>query len=186
MPKIDPDTYLTHADLSRADLRVLSHFCSGANVVEFGVGGSTLFLEQIAQKLTSYETSQDWIALVQGKLVNSSRVSLIQCANVPPNLPKADVYFIDGTGHLRPEWVHQCIDQRLARTIIVHDSRRLNPIGSLTWLITWPHTAIIEKVEYHFMESNCVVITLRDTPVVYENWNVTEPLNRLPHLSVKK
>jgi hypothetical protein len=178
---IDPSTYPTSADLSRADLRVLHHFCKDTAVVEFGCGGSTLFLQKIAKTLTSYDTSQEWIDLVKGQL-SGNRQEIILIDAVPPILPKADVHFVDGIDHLRPIWVRYCQEQRAAKVIIVHDSRRTYPVAGLGCLFEWPLTALIEKVEYHYMGSNCLVITLRQTPVAYEDWNVTEPVNRLPHL----
>ena len=179
MSKLDPATCLTRADLSRADHQVLHRFCSGATVIEFGCGGSTLFLVQIAKSLTSYDTNQEWITLVKKQLPGTVNY----CKTVPAVLPKADVHFVDGLASLRPAWVRRCLEQRAAKTIIVHDSRRTNPVAGLGCLLEWPLTAVIEKVEYHYLGSNCLVVTLRDKPVVYENWNVTEPKNRLPQLN---
>jgi hypothetical protein len=181
---MNPSTCPTRADLSRADHRVLHELCSGADVVEFGCGGSTLFLSQIARTLLSFDTSAAWIERVRkfAATGDGPRPILNHCTGVPAQLPKADVYFVDGLLELRAPWVHACLDRRLARTIIVHDSRRASPVRELSGLLTWPRTAIIERVEYHYKDSNCVVITTRPAPLVYENWNETEPENRLPSL----
>lgn len=39
---IDPAKVEIHGDLSRADVLVLAEICTNKNVIEFGVGGSTL------------------------------------------------------------------------------------------------------------------------------------------------
>jgi hypothetical protein len=129
----------------------------------------------------SYDTDARWVELVRRQQPKASVI--LMSVSVPQEIPSADVYFIDGVEHLRAPWVHFVMERRLAPVIVVHDSRRSEPVRGLQHLLEWPHTAILDRVEYHAEGSNCLVITLRKEPVVYEDWNVTEPENRLPQLN---
>ena len=50
-----------YGDLSRADVVALTLLCRGKNVVEYGVGGSTIILSQIAKSVVSFDTKEIWV-----------------------------------------------------------------------------------------------------------------------------
>jgi len=177
----DPATYLIDADLSRADLRVLHAECWGKRVVEFGAGGSTLYLAQIATELVSYETDERWCALVRRELVVQGRhsqiVQKISCASkIPSELPQADVYFVDGVSknQARARWVKRIISEGLSPVILIHDSRREHPTNELMDVFSWPSNAQISSAEFHVGDSNMLRISLRERPVQYVDWKKAE------------
>jgi hypothetical protein len=182
--EFDPQTFPLEADLSRADVRVLYNFCCDKEVVEFGCGGSTVFLAKIARRVMSYDTSRDWIMRTKIRLEkeiahNCKGIDLY--SSVPDKLPQADVYFIDGADKLRPLWVAAAIDRELAPIIIVHDTRRAVTMNSIGPIFVHPRTLKLRSVEYHADGSNMMVIRAGEA-LKYEDWNVTEPENRLPSL----
>ena len=179
--EFDPATVLLEADLSRADVRVLYDFCRDKSVVEFGCGGSTLLLARFCNKVVSYDTSTAWINHTKKRLeleASHTCEEIHLCGKTAPdNLPTADVYFLDGHSQLRAEWLATVICRRLAKTILVHDSR--SPImSSIATVLVHPIALSIRTVEYHYDNSNMLVVRI-DDPVKYEDWNLTEPENRL-------
>lgn len=182
---IDPHTVPIEADLSRADVVLLHKLCANRNVVEFGAGGSTLLLAQVASCLESYEPDPKWVECVTARLVAmkgtcGTRVVALPNATPPADLPPADVYFIDGLRHARPWWVRAVIERRLARVIALHDSRRSET--GYGFLFETPCVLMLDRIVPHAGQSNITLFILRAQPVVWENWNLTEPENRLPHL----
>lgn len=183
---LDPNTYLIDADLSRADLCVLHQLCVGKRVVEVGSGGSTLYLAQIAKSLLSFETDPRWYHDVCGQLDrrghDPSIVQMLPSTGILPQLPSADVYFIDGVSRdrLRARWLWSVFEQRAASVALLHDSRRPHPTNEIpSQLFHWPNTAYLESVSFHHPDeqgrvSNMIVFRLRAKPVQYENWNHTE------------
>lgn len=192
LPPVNPATVPLEADLSRNDVRVLHQLCLGKTVVEFGTGGSTLLLARFSRVVLSYDHDADWINLVwrtvQRRRAEGVRMSKIVLGHVPDcrppkKLPKVGAMFIDGRRDRRHFWVETAIRRNLAPVIILHDSRaKKSPIAACEALLTWPLTLRIDRIAYHYNNSNHVVIWLRDKPVVYENWNKTEKARRLPHL----
>lgn len=171
------------ADLARRDLLLLMELCAGKKVVEFGSGGSTLFLAHVAADVVSYDTHAGWSKKIAARIEKERKswelapVRLLT-GPFPEKLPTGDVHFVDGKTELRPSWVHRWLTQRAAPVAIIHDSRRLLPLEQCKLLLKWPHTAWIDRIEFHAGGSNCVVVRLRGSPVKYENWNQTEPQNR--------
>lgn len=182
---IDPQTVPIEADLSRADVVLLHKLCANRNVVEFGAGGSTLLLAQIATYLESYEPDPKWVDCVTTRLramkdTCGTRVVALPNSKPPADLPPADVYFIDGPRYARPKWVHAVIERGLARVIALHDSRRAET--GYGFLFETPCVLRLDRIVPHAAQSNITLFILRAEPVAWENWNLTEPENRLPHL----
>lgn len=183
----DPNTFPLEADLSRADVRVLYKYGCDKNVIEFGCGGSTVLLSLFVKSVVSYDTSPDWIARAKRRLEKEAAHNckgIHLCGrSVPPNLPKADVYFVDGLDALRAPWAAAAVDRELAPVVIIHDSRRALTMNAIAAVLIHPRTLKISSVDYHADESNMIVIHTRPA-LKYENWNLTEPENRLPALPV--
>lgn len=166
------------ADLSWRDHEVLLQETEGRDVVEFGCGGSTEYLARFCKTLLSVDTDAGWLERAQRAveaLPQACPVRYQKVTTVPETLPKGDVHFIDGRCDLRPLWTKRAIEQSAARTLLVHDTRRPEPLCRMGFLLKWPTTAWIERMEF---EGNMLVIRLRAKPVRYENWNLTEPQNR--------
>lgn len=192
LPPIDPTRVPIEADLSRADVCVLHQLCAGKTVIEYGAGGSTLLLARFARVVLSYEQTLAWFEAVarvarrRRRRVPMAKLVLRHVPDCmpPADLPRVNVMFVDGQRDKRHHWVEAAIRRRLADVIVLHDSRaRKSPIAACSALLTWPHTLMIDRVSYHYRNSNHLVVWLRKKPVAYENWNRTET-GRLPHLHV--
>lgn len=183
---MNPHTVIIEADLSRADVVHLVELCKGKRVVEFGCGGSTVLLAQVAAQLTSYDSSADWVKLARERLkkegaVCPTKIEFLKDASKPPQTaPRADVYFIDGLRKFRPGWTRAVIDRGLASVIAMHDSRR--PNLDVEFLLQCPTILKLQRLDVHPNNSNLLVIHTRERPVAWENWNLTEPFNRAKHL----
>lgn len=181
---IDPDTYLIEADLSRADVRVIHRLGVGVRVVEFGAGGSTLMFALMGvRSIVSFETSDRWMSLTRKRLkIAGYDPSVVRRAGRKPPiaLPKADLYFIDGRRDLRPLWIQHAVEKALSPIIAIHDSRR--DMGDLSFLFRPPAVQHLDRIDMHPLDSNLMVIYLRENPVRWENWNLTEKEGRAPHL----
>ena len=175
---IDPSAYLIDADMSRADLKLLHRECADKRVLEFGAGGSTWYLAQVAARVDSFETDPGWHATVSRGLSRYDQcpasVSLIPEDHDPAelSLPTADVAFVDGLSkhNLRARWVTMLATRRLVATILLHDSRREAPTNDLD-IFRWPLSAYVRSANFHEDNSNIIRIVLRVEPVTYTNWN---------------
>lgn len=181
---------MIEADLSRQDVVVLHELCAGKTVVEFGAGGSTVFLAKIASHLVSYEPDEEWRNLASARLAAEPGFlcphSVLACRNVPPiGAPRFDVYFVDGPRSDRVAWVNGVLKRRLARIVVVHDSRRAENMRGFGGLIEeWlPWMA---RIDAHPRDSNLLVMHVRREPVKWRNWNLEETANRAPHLHLQK
>lgn len=185
-PTLNIDGEPLEADLSRNDARLLVQLCADKRVVEFGMGGSTLLLARIASELVSYETDEHWVELVRGTFAsrngNYCPVTLRHCGGPPPNnVPRCEVMFVDGVMRYRPAWLRAAIEHRLTRLVVIHDSRKERPLVLCKLLLEQPYARWIARVDYHYRDSNCLVVQLRRRPIRHTNWNTTET-NRAPHL----
>ena len=162
---IDSESVIIQGDLSRADVRVLVATCAGRDVVEFGMGGSTLILARCASRLVSYDTSADWYGVTRNRIAQipdkTCEPELVLDAGVPDVLPPCDVLFVDGVMDLRPAWV--------ARhwwgpgIIMLHDSRAPETWEEIRTLLQDPQAGLwIESIGWHVLDSNMIVIAMRD------------------------
>lgn len=183
---IDPHTFPIEADLSRADVVELHRLCSGKDVVEFGAGGSTVLFSKCCKSVVSYEHDRRWLELTRRRLAREAltNAKLVTLPNwdPPKQLPKADVYFIDGRNTHRAKWANHVLQLQVTRVVAVHDSRRSDIMKGYGFLLQCPLMLHLDRIEFHPGNSNLLVIYPREESVAWENWNVTERENRLPHL----
>jgi hypothetical protein len=192
LPPLNPRKVPIEADLSRHDVHVLHELCRGKTVVEFGTGGSTLLLARFARVVVSYEHDKEWINFVHRAAVRRRKAGTRMCRIIlehvpdcmpPRSVPRVGVAFIDGRRDHRHFWVEFALRRKIAPVIVLHDSRaEKSPIAACQSLLTWPLTLRIDRVAYHYKNSNHLVVWMRDRPALYENWNRIEKSGRLPHL----
>lgn len=151
-----------------------------------------MLLARCAGRVTSYEPDPRWWKLARDRLNRETEptctanvVHLPACAAPPPDAPKAGVYFIDGPPEHRPAWVREAILRKLAPVIVVHDSRRPDLMSGLEFLTRPPVMLKLESLEWHARQSNMLVIRVRNQPVRWSNWNLTERNGRAPHLHMQ-
>ncbi len=185
---IDPKTVVLQGDLSRRDAEVLLELCQGKTVVEFGVGGSTLLIARVAKSLRSYDTSSEWlgrtaarIRKIEGELSCIPEFTLVK--DVADSIPECDVLFIDGKGDDRFKWLKffpRC------NVLVCHDS--LGDTGGDGPTIYHVMAELfrdracveyLDRADFHYKDSNMVVVYSRPEPIQYHNWNLTETENRL-------
>jgi hypothetical protein len=155
----------------------------------------------VALELTSVDTDRRWLESARAAVDRLGERRRATCtyhlmkadkhaAHVAARERKADVHFVDGLCGLRAAWVAAvftpaCGWRHAAKVwdswepptplVIVHDTRRMEPVASLTFLLKWPISAFVQRLEF---EANMLLIHLRKKPGRYENWNLTEPENR--------
>lgn len=185
---VDPKSVVIQGDLSRRDAEVLLELCRDKFVVEFGVGGSTLLIARVAQRLQSYDTSVEWLSRtaarikkIEGELSCIPEFSIVD--DVADDIPECEVLFIDGKGEDRYKWLKffpKC------NIMICHDS--LGDTGgngpALYHIMAelFKNRECVEyldRADFHYKDSNMVVIYSRPEPIRYHNWNLTETDNRL-------
>lgn len=188
---VDPKTVVIQGDLSRRDAEVLLELCQDKAVVEFGVGGSTLLIARVASSLRSYDTSSEWlgrtaarIRQIEPELSCIPEFTLVK--DVADSIPECEVLFIDGRGDDRFKWLKffpRC------NVLICHDS--LGDTGGHGPTLYHVMAELfkdrdcvehLERADFHYKDSNMVVVYSRPEPIKYQNWNLTETENRLdPH-----
>ena len=116
-------------DLSRADVVALVLLCRNKEVVEFGIGGSTYLLSQVAKKLTCFDTDDMWIERVTNNLKSIENKTcepvihkIEKEADIKIPVSPCDVLFDDGWSVLRDKfllayWPH------IKECAILHDGR---------------------------------------------------------------
>jgi hypothetical protein len=190
---VNPYIWNTEGDISRADVVVLTFLCRNKDVVEFGIGGSTILLSQIANKVITYEHDQIWIDKIAPKLNDKVEIRLIEKnENAVKGLgEECHVLFDDGHSILRAPallefWPH------LKDCAILHDSRMTyagNCIkrfidsfspnneaakGNPNKLPDNPYTGSLDTIHWNYLDSNMVVMTKRNITLRYEDWKITE------------
>jgi predicted O-methyltransferase YrrM len=71
-------------------------------VIEFGAGGSTLWLAQRVKHVTSYENDADWLSVLKSKVPDNVTLHFESL----PLEGQADLLFLDGEPvELRGEWL---------------------------------------------------------------------------------
>jgi hypothetical protein len=179
---IDPTNVEIHGDISRADVLVLVEVCTNKDVVEFGVGGSTLILSRCAKSLQSYDTDHIWLDRARNRLSKihgkTCEPTLHHCNNVPDTIPICDVLFIDGYGPHRLQWLLKHFDK--CKIVICHDSLGDTSDGPALYHImaemfrSHDMIQMLYAAKFHYLDSNMVVLEKRDAPITYRNWNITE------------
>jgi tRNA A58 N-methylase Trm61 len=166
-------------DMSRADVVVLTKYCSGKKVVEFGMGGSTLLLARCTQTFISYEDDEMWFQRTQDRISQIpdkiDDIELILQKDPPKTIPSdTDTLFVDGNDTLRKLWIEKL--GHIPNTILVHDSRRTKDFEDTVDSLK-KHFLKIDTIQVHAQESNIIVVTMRPSPIELEDWNKTEIYN---------
>lgn len=198
----NPYTWKIEGDLSRADVVVLTLLCRGKDVIEFGIGGSTILLSQVANKVITYEHDIAWIDKIKPRLGNNCEIRLIDKDKAEQSIKgigeSCDVLFNDGHSLLRAPallefWPH------IKEYAILHDGRMPYAGNCLKKFIDAftiknpkvdepgfdaskanpgladnPYTGSLEAVYWNYLESNMVVMKKRNCTLLYENWKITE------------
>jgi len=190
---VNPFIWPIEGDLSRADVVALALLCRDKKVIEFGIGGSTILLSQVAKKVITYEHDQIWIDKIKPKLNDKVEVRLIEkdTSSIKNIGEECDVLFNDGHSLLRSPaliefwpYIKDCA--------ILHDSRmtyagncvkkfidsfvpNYEPSkGNPNKLPDNPFTGSLRSIEWNYLESNTVVMFKRNCTLKYENWKITE------------
>jgi len=197
---LNPFMYKVEGDLSKADVVVLTQLCRNKTVVEFGIGGSTILLSQVAKKIISYEHDQAWIDKIQPKVGENVEIRLIpkEVSAVKGKGEECDVLFDDGHSLLRAPFLLEFWPY-LKECAILHDSRMTyagncvklffdaftvrNPKvgepgfdskGANPGLPDNPYTGSLKTIYWNYLESNMVVMEKRNCTLKYENWKISE------------
>ena len=185
-------------DLSRADAAVLTMLCRNKEVIEFGVGASSLIISQVAKSLKCYDTDQNWIDKVNGKLKlieNKTCEPELKLIEKKPEAAKGlgepcDILFDDGWSLLRFPFLLEFWSY-LREKAILHDSRMSyagNVVKQFLDLFTIknepskfnpgnpdnPYTGSLESIQWNWLESNMVIMQKRNCTLTYENWKLSE------------
>lgn len=187
-------------DLSRADAVSLALLCRGKDVVEYGVGGSTIILSQVAKSLTCFDTKQTWLEKTKesvNKLPNKTcepdfRPILKEKhdnSSVTGLGFNCDVIFSDGWAAMRIHFILEFWPY-IRECAITHDSRAIyagnivkkfmdayDPTVKDNKKFPWgvnPYISSLQKIEWNYLESNCCIFFKRNTSLIWEDWKKTE------------
>lgn len=185
---LNPYVCTIEGDLSRADVVVLTLLCRGKDVVEFGLGGSTLILSEIAKSLVTYETKPVWVErFPQIKsevkvIAENSDGSSVRGLGRP-----CDVLFADGWAAMRHHfmlefWPH------IRDCVILHDTRSVYAGNCVQKFFAaydppttgWglnPYLATLKSIDWNWLESHMCVLHKRNCMLKYEDWKKTEAGN---------
>ena len=185
---LNPYICKIEGDLSRADVVALTLLCRGKDVVEFGLGGSTLIIGQVAKSLITYETKPEWvkrfpqietpIEIIDEKEGGSSVRKLGK---------KCDVLFADGWAAMRHHFL-LVFWPYIRECAILHDTRSIYAGNCVQKFINaynppttgWglnPYLATLKSIEWNYLESNMCVLHKRNCQLEYEDWKKTEADN---------
>ena len=177
-------------DLSRADVVALVLLCRGKRVVEFGLGGSTIILSQVAKSLVTYETKGEWVKRFSGKITTPIKIieERHDGASVKGLAEDCDVIFIDGWAAMR--W-HFLLEfwSNIKECAILHDTRAVyaancvqkffsayNPPVKGKWGLN-PYLATLKSIDWNYLESNLCILNKRNVLLEHEDWKKTEAGN---------
>lgn len=197
---INPYLWKIDGDLSRADVLVLYLLCRNKNVIEFGIGASTILLSQIANKVITYEHDEEWVKKTEPKLNDKVEIRMIEKSEeaVKGIGEECDVLFDDGHSILRAPALLEFWPY-IKEHAILHDSRMTyagncvkrfidaftikNPkLGEPGFVLKKanpglpdnPYTGSLDSIYWNYLDSNMVVMKKKPYTLYYENWNITE------------
>lgn len=189
---------MIEGDLSRADVVGLITLCRNKDVVEFGLGGSTILLSQVARSLTTYETKPEWVERFKGTFATVENKTCEPVIKVIPETrdgssvvglgQPCDVLFDDGWALMRFPFIKE-FWPHIRECCILHDTRATYAGNNLKQVFDayqlgadkekypWgynPITASLKTIEWNYLESNLCVLFKRNCELVWENWKITE------------
>ena len=194
---LNPYICQIEGDLSRADVVALVQLCRGKDVVEFGIGGSTIILSQVARSLITYETKDVWLDRFKDKLDTIEKTCIPDIRiieerkdgqSVQGLSEPCDVLFNDGWAAMRHHFLLE-FWKDIKECCILHDTRSVyagnvvrkffdayNPNYDKEKYI-WgynPYLASLKTIEWNYLESNSCVLFKRNCELVWEDWKKTE------------
>ncbi len=199
----NPYTCPIEGDLSRADVVALTLLCRGKDVVEFGVGGSTILLSQIAKSVVTFDTKEVWVERTKETLKTITNKTCEP--DIKPILAEThdgssvkgigfpcDVLFSDGWAAMRSYFILE-FWKYIRECAITHDTRAIyagnvlkrfidayNPAFKGSQKYPWgynPYLSSLKSIEWNYLESNCCILTKRNTTLIWEDWKKTEKDN---------
>lgn len=172
-------------ELSADDARLLTYMAgSSANILEFGCGGSTMIMAQIAKRyqrirtIYSVETDPEWIhrtSVILQKL-GCPVVTFMRTHNWQNHIPldlKFDLIFIDNAPNERlpsaeQAWLRLKDDGRM----VFHDTRRHQDARNAMDLVKKYHSAV-SSVQLNPSNSNLTIVQ-KQPKIDYIDWNEAE------------
>ncbi len=192
---LNPYIWPIEGDLSRADVVVLTQLCRGKDVIEFGIGGSTILLSQVANKVITYEHDKEWIQKIEPKLNDKVEIRVIEkkVNRLKGIAESCDVFVNDGHSLFRAPALLE-FWPLIKNCAILHDSRmtyagncvksfidafiiKNNPSKYNPGLPDNPFTGSLESIYWNYLESNMVVMNKRNCTLTYENWKLSERID---------
>ena len=185
---LNPYICKIEGDLSRADVVALTLLCRDKDVIEFGLGGSTLIIGQVAKSLITYETKPEWVGRFPQIKTEIRTIEENQDGSSVKGLgKKCDVLFADGWAAMRwyfllEFWPH------IRECAILHDTRSIYASRCLLkffdaynpptegWALN-PYLATLKSIDWNYLESNMCVLHKRNCQLEYEDWKKTEAGN---------
>jgi precorrin-6B methylase 2 len=160
-------------DISRQDAQILATSAGTARrILEFGVGGSTQILAQVAPPdatVITVETSPEWM---QRTLENLQRfqiethVEFLKYESwLTANVGLMDLVFVDGRDDLRAAFaVRAWRFLRVGGVLLIHDTRRRNDANYA-----------LEFAKRHYLEIESVVLNARASNITMITKKMSEP-----------
>ncbi len=193
---LNPYIFPIEGDLSRADFVVLCQLCRGKDVVEYGCGGSTILLSQIAKSLVCFDTKEVWIERTRVRLAElpnkqcEPEIHLIDelhnGSSVKGLSRPCDVLFDDGWAAMRWHFLLEFWED-IRECAIHHDTRATYASNVVikffsSYISTekpkyawgYPYAASLKTIEWSYLESNMCVMFKRNCALLWEDWKQTE------------
>lgn len=168
-------------DLSLQDAGVLAKYAEGKDVLEFGVGGSTMIIAQSknVKSLISVDTEQWWIDITAKRMesIDQKITPTFLDYDNKPTEGLFDLIFIDGADHLRFDFA--CKSWPLLKPfglMMFHDTRRHGDFKNVTLVAEEFYQEILSinfNIEYNNEPSNMSVIQKRNL-LKYVDWSEVE------------
>ena len=184
--EIQPGSLRYIGDISRQDAQVLAeHAADCQRILEFGVGGSTQVLAQIAPPgavVTTVDTDPSWIQRTRENLLKlriRANVKFVTYQDwLLMDVGLIDLVFIDGHDHLRKDFAERswCF-LRVGGIMLIHDTRRPEDAANVFDFAKLHHLEV-ESIDLNARASNITLIR-KKVSEPYINWNIAESMERL-------
>lgn len=171
-------------DISKADASILQAWAeSSFNILEFGCGASTQVIAAATKgKIISIDTEQVWIDKTINHLkrlgVNENKVDFMTYYEFWQTHLRIDslfdFVFDDGVDHFRRQFGSNIWPFiKKGGWLALHDQRRKQDWDNAAAIIDKYWTEI-GTVYYNHRDSNITFIEKRQTPAIYDNWQLSE------------
>lgn len=181
IPKIDCDDPVSLfpgdmryvGDISRQDAQILATSAGTARrILEFGVGGSTQILAQVAPPdatITTVETSPEWIERTRSNLQRfqiKTHVEFLEFESwLSADVGLMDLVFVDGRDDLRAAFAMRAWRfLRVGGVLLIHDTRRRNDANYA-----------LEFAKLYYLEIESVFLNVRASNITMITKKMSEP-----------